>query len=337
MTFNHSHHHIFHNPYTMKNLLEKVNAALEGVAYPKIPEGLYEPIQYALSMGGKRIRPTLLLLCHSLYSDDTDYAIAAALAIETYHNHTLLHDDVMDNADVRRGMPTVHKKWDANTAILSGDAMLITAFKHLAEYSGSVQEELLQLFIKTTLEVCEGQQYDMNFERLECVGIAEYLEMIRLKTSVLLACAAKMGAITGGAPRTEADMLYAFAEKVGLAFQLQDDLLDTYGDPAVFGKNIGGDILCAKKTYLLLTALQKANAAQKAELQKLLADKIISPSEKIEKVIALYNQLHVAKDCEEAIEAYYHEARYIYETLPIHESKKAPLWQWAESLMNREK
>ena len=244
-------------------LTEKIEKYLSNISYPTQPEGLYEPISYVLSMGGKRLRPTLLLLSYSLFKDDIDTALPLAIGLETYHNHTLLHDDLMDNADVRRGKPTVHKKWDANTAVLSGDAMLIIAFRHFIEARCEGKEQILELFANTALEICEGQQYDVNFERRCDVTESEYMEMIRLKTSVLLACAAKAGALAAGASPEDAGTLYRFAEKMGLAFQVQDDWLDVYGDPKVFGKKIGGDILCGKKTYLLITALNRADAADK--------------------------------------------------------------------------
>lgn len=228
-----------------------IEHALEGVPYPAQPEGLYEPISYVLSMGGKRLRPTLLLTAYSLYKDNAAEAMPAAIGLETYHNHTLLHDDLMDNADMRRGMPTVHKKWNDNTAVLSGDTMLIMAFQHIMQCPCNQQAEVLDLFARTAREICEGQQYDVNFETRTDVTEAEYIEMIRLKTSVLLACATKMGAMIADAPAADCKVLYRFAERIGLAFQLQDDYLDVYGDPAVFGKKIGGDILCGKKLSCL--------------------------------------------------------------------------------------
>ena len=239
-------------------MLDTINKALAAVDYPTQPVGLYEPISYVLDMGGKRLRPTLLLMAYSLYKNDFETAMPAAIGIETYHNHTLLHDDLMDNADMRRGRATVHKKWNDNTAILSGDTMLIMAFRHFMNCQNERTPEVLELFARTAQEICEGQQYDVNFETRTDVTEAEYIEMIRLKTSVLLACAAKAGALLAGAPNEDAEMLYRFAEKVGLAFQLQDDYLDVYGDPAVFGKKIGGDILCGKKTFLLINALERA-------------------------------------------------------------------------------
>ena len=234
--------------YTSSQLLENINAALAAITYPNRPEGLYEPVKYVLALGGKRIRPVLTLLAYNLWRDDMERAMPAALGLETYHNYTLLHDDLMDRADIRRGHPTVHRVWDENTAILSGDTMLVLAYR-LMQQTGNAA--VLELFTRTALEIGEGQQYDMNFERRTNVTVDEYIEMIRLKTSVLLACAAKTGALLAGASDADADVLYRYAELIGLAFQLQDDFLDVYGDPAVFGKKIGGDILCGKKTFLL--------------------------------------------------------------------------------------
>ena len=260
----------------MKELIEN---ALKAIAYPTCPEGLYEPIAYVLDGGGKRIRPTLLLMAYSLYRDDIAEAMPAAVGIETYHNHTLLHDDLMDHADMRHGRATVHKKWDANTAILSGDTMLIMALEHVMRCKSPHTHEVLALMVHSAREIGEGQQYDINFESRTDVSVDEYIEMIRLKTSVLLGCATKMGAMLAGAPKDDADALYAFAERIGLAFQLQDDYLDVYGDPAVFGKKIGGDILCGKKTYLMTRALQTADKATAERLLAHLADNDMAADE----------------------------------------------------------
>ena len=249
-----------------------IEQALRQVPYPTQPVGLYEPIAYVLDGGGTRIRPMLTLMGYSLYLDDVDRARPAAPALQTHHNHTLLHDDLMDHAEVRRGRPVVHKKWDENTAILSGDTMLIMAFRHLLAVDMPQPQALWDLFSRSAQEICEGQQYDVNFESRTDVEEEEYIEMIRLKTSVLLACSLKAGALVADAPATDADALYRFAERVGLAFQLQDDYLDVYGDPKVFGKKIGGDILCGKKTFLLIRALKKADADQRQRLLDRLAD-----------------------------------------------------------------
>lgn len=314
-----------------------IEHALEGVPYPAQPEGLYEPISYVLSMGGKRLRPTLLLTAYSLYKDNAAEAIPAAIGLETYHNHTLLHDDLMDNADMRRGMPTVHKKWNDNTAVLSGDTMLIMAFQHIMQCPCNQQAEVLDLFARTAREICEGQQYDVNFETRTDVTEAEYIEMIRLKTSVLLACATKMGAMIADAPAADCEVLYRFAERIGLAFQLQDDYLDVYGDPAVFGKNIGGDILCGKKTFLLINAFQRADDAQKARLLQLLADGNMPAEQKIAEVTALYNQLDIPTLTLNAINHYYDEAHSELQKLSLTPAQWQPLWDYAQSLLGRKK
>ena len=312
-------------------MLKKIEAALAAVSYPQRPEGLYEPIAYTLSSGGKRLRPTLLLLAYGLYRDDVDRALPAALAIETYHNHTLLHDDLMDNADVRRGRPTVHRKCDANTAILSGDEMLILAFRHLLKQDvdgdAARLQQLLSLYADTMQEICEGQQYDMNFEHADDVSVEQYIEMIRLKTSVLLACALKAGALIAGAPEEDADLLYRFGERVGLAFQLQDDYLDCYGDPAVFGKAIGGDIRCGKKTFMLISALQRANDEQRSALL----------SRDPAQVIPLYNALGIPQLCREKIEEMYAQAREAFDSIALPAERKQALWDYAESLLKRNK
>ena len=316
-------------------LTETIENYLSHISYPTQPEGLYEPISYVLSMGGKRLRPTLLLLSYSLFKDDIDTALPLAIGLETYHNHTLLHDDLMDNADVRRGKPTVHKKWDANTAVLSGDAMLIIAFRHFIEARCEGKEQILELFANTALEICEGQQYDVNFERRTDVTESEYMEMIRLKTSVLLACAAKAGALAAGASPEDADTLYRFAEKMGLAFQVQDDWLDVYGDPKVFGKKIGGDILCGKKTYLLINALNRADAADKQRLLALLADSEMPAGEKIAAVTHIYDALGISQLTLQTIDNLYKEALAALDALSLPAERVAPLRQYAGSLLGR--
>lgn len=320
----------------METILNKIEAALAAIPYPQQPERLYEPIRYVLSMGGKRLRPTLTLMAYALYKEDTERALPTAIGLETYHNHTLLHDDLMDKADMRRGKPTVHKKWDENTAILSGDTMLIMAFQHILRTDCHRLPEVLNLAARTMQEICEGQQYDMNFESRSDVREEEYIEMIRLKTSVLLACALKAGALIADAPKEDCELLYQFGEKIGLAFQLQDDYLDCYGDPAVFGKQIGGDICCAKKTFMLINAFNRANEAQKAELNRLLND-VDEREEKVAGVLALYDELEIPALCHERMETLYAEARRIFDSLPIDAERKQPLWNYAEKLLNRKK
>lgn len=312
-----------------------IEQALAAVPYPKKPEGLYEPIEYVLSMGGKRLRPTLLLMTYGLYKDDINHATPAAVGIETYHNHTLLHDDLMDHADMRRGKPTVHKKWNDNTAVLSGDTMLIMAFRHIMQCQCQHQAEALDLFARTAQEICEGQQYDVNFETRTDVTEDEYIEMIRLKTSVLLACATKMGALLAGAPETDAEVLYRFAERVGLAFQLQDDYLDVYGDTKVFGKAIGGDITSNKKTYMLINAFNRANDEQRAELMRWVEATEFDRAEKVAAVTRLYNEIGIDRLAQQKIEYFFAESRKYLAKVSVAEERKAELAAYAERMMKR--
>jgi geranylgeranyl diphosphate synthase type II len=303
--------------------------------YSRPPKGLYEPIAYELSLGGKRIRPVLMLMAYNLYKEDVEVILPQAAGLETYHNHTLLHDDVMDHADMRRGKPTVHNVWDENTAILSGDAMLILAYRLMADCCKDKLADVLALFTETTMEICEGQQWDMEFETRMDVKVDEYIEMIRLKTSVLLAAALKIGACLADAPEEDAQKLYDFGVKMGLAFQLQDDWLDVYGDPKVFGKNIGGDILCNKKTYMLITALEKADARQRELLEMWLNARDYNPAEKVAAVTALYNEIGVGKLCQEKAEALNAEGFAILDSIALPEERKQVLREYACSLLNR--
>lgn len=321
--------------YSAQQLLGKVNAYLKQMPYSRPPKGLYEPIAYELDLGGKRVRPVLMLMAYNLYREDVDTILPQAAGLETYHNHTLLHDDVMDHADMRRGKPTVHNVWDENTAILSGDAMLILAYRLMAQCPADKLPQVLGIFTETTMEICEGQQWDMEFEKRMDVKVDEYVEMIRLKTSVLLAAALKIGACLAGAPEEDARKLYDFGMKMGLAFQLQDDWLDVYGDPKVFGKNIGGDILCNKKTYMLITALQQADDAQRAELEGWLSATNCEPAEKIAAVTRLYNKVGVGERCMERVEAYYNEGLAVLDSVALPAERKQVLKEFACSLMNR--
>lgn len=321
--------------YSAQQLLGKVNAYLKQMPYSRPPKGLYEPIAYELDLGGKRVRPVLMLMGYNLYREDVDTILPQAAGLETYHNHTLLHDDVMDHADMRRGKPTVHNVWDENTAILSGDAMLILAYRLMAQCPADKLPQVLGIFTETTMEICEGQQWDMEFEKRMDVKVDEYVEMIRLKTSVLLAAALKIGACLAGAPEEDARKLYDFGMKMGLAFQLQDDWLDVYGDPKVFGKNIGGDILCNKKTYMLITALQQADDAQRAELEGWLSATNCEPAEKIAAVTRLYNKVGVGDRCMERVEAYYNEGLAVLDSVALPAERKQVLKEFACSLMNR--
>ena len=323
------------NQYTASQLLDKVNDYLKNMPYARPPQGLYEPIAYELSLGGKRIRPVLMLMAYNLYQDNVDAILSQAAGLETYHNHTLLHDDVMDKADMRRNKPTVHNVWNENTAILSGDAMLILAYRLMADCPKDKLAEILGVFTETTMQICEGQQWDMEFETRQDVKVDEYVEMIRLKTSVLLAAALQIGACLGGASADDAQKLYDFGVKMGLAFQLQDDWLDVYGDPKVFGKNIGGDILCGKKTFLLINALQRANAEQREELLSLINNAVILPEEKIERVTEIYNTLDIPAITQQRIAEIYDEARQHFAAISLTAEAKQPLWDFAETLLGR--
>ena len=292
--------------FTASQLLDKINNHLSENQITRTPEGLYEPIEYILSLGGKRIRPVLL------------------------------HDDLMDRSDMRRGKPTVHKVWNDNTAILSGDTMLILAFRYVAGCAPEHLKEVIDLFSLTALEICEGQQLDMEFESRNDVAEDEYIEMIRLKTAVLLAASLKIGAILAGASAVDAENLYNFGMQIGVAFQLQDDLLDVYGDPEVFGKKIGGDILCNKKTYMLIKALERANGEQLEELNRWLNAENCQPAEKIAAVTEIYNQLTIRSVCENKMREYYTLAMESLEAVAVAEEKKKELKNLVKLLMYRE-
>ena len=321
--------------YSASQLLDKINAYLENMPYSRPPKGLYDPIQYELSLGGKRIRPVLMLMAYNLYKEDVDSILSQAAGLETYHNHTLLHDDVMDKADMRRNKPTVHRVWNENAAILSGDAMLILAYRLMADCPSDKLKEVLDVFTQTTMEICEGQQWDMEFETRMDVSVDEYIEMIRLKTSVLLAAALKIGACMAGASVDDADKLYDFGVSMGLAFQLQDDWLDVYGDPNVFGKNIGGDILCNKKTYMLITALTQADDKQSEELQRLISATDAEPAEKISAVTHIYNEMRIGEQCMAMADSYYAEGLALLDGISLPAERKEMLKQFVCSLMNR--
>lgn len=321
--------------FSAAQLSDKMNAYLSTMPYMREPKGLYTPIEYVLSLGGKRIRPVLMLLAYHLYKEDVDSILSQAAGIETYHNYTLLHDDLMDRADMRRNKPTVHKVWDDNTAILSGDAMLVLAYQLMGNCPEGYLKKVMDIFTQTALEICEGQQWDVEFETRNDVTVPEYIEMIRLKTSVLLAAALKIGAVLGDAPTEDTQKLYDFGIKMGLAFQLQDDFLDVYGDPKVFGKNIGGDILCNKKTFMLINALALANEEQKAELERWISNTDFCPEEKIKAVTELYNQIGIGRVCEEKINEYYAEGLSLLGSVYLPAEKKEELRTFVCHLMNR--
>jgi len=322
--------------YTSEELLKKVNEALDNVVYDRQPASLYDPIKYVLSIGGKRVRPVLTMLSYNLYKDDPLSIMPQAIGLETYHNFTLLHDDLMDHADMRRGHETVHKKWDANRAILSGDTMLLQAFERVEDCDPAKLPAVFKVFIQTTLEIGEGQQLDVEFETRNDVTEDEYIEMIRLKTSVLLACACKVGAIMADAPAEDIDNMYKFGEKLGLAFQLQDDLLDVYGDPVVFGKNIGGDITSNKKTYMLINAVNRANPVQREQLMKWIDAKEFNRNEKVKAVTELYNEIGIRELCEQKIEEYYQKSLVYLAKVNLPEERKAELKAYAAEMMKRQ-
>ena len=316
--------------------MEKVNGEIARMPFDRKPAELYAPIRYVLSIGGKRIRPVLMLMGYNLYREDVESIFSQALGIEVYHNYTLLHDDLMDRADMRRGMPTVHKKWNDNAAVLSGDSMLVMAYRYMEQGCPEGKlGEVMRLFTETALEIGEGQQYDIDFESREDVTEEEYIEMIRLKTSVLLACALKIGATLAGAPAQDAGLLYEFGENLGLAFQLQDDYLDVYGDPAVFGKKIGGDILCNKKTYMLITALNRADESDKEALLHWIGAADFVAEEKIAAVTSIYNRIGMAGICEEEIEKYYARGLEFLNKVSVDASLKENLRTFVCRLMNR--
>jgi geranylgeranyl diphosphate synthase type II len=320
---------------SFQDCLDIINREIQAVRYPPNPAGLYEPIAYLLALKGKKIRPAFTLLACNLYRDEVDTAIRPALAWEIFHNFTLMHDDVMDKADMRRGQPTVHKKWNENVAILSGDAMLILSYIFMAESATENLKPLLDLFSQTATEICEGQQYDMIFEQLTDVSEQEYIEMIRLKTAVMIGACFKSGAIAGGANETDAQNLYDFGLNLGIAFQITDDLLDVYGNPDLFGKKTGGDILCNKKTYLLINALNRADRTDKEKLLKWLEceDK---PQEKIVAVRNLYDQLAIPQKANEAIRFFYEKALTAFQAVSVDEEKKKILKDITKDLMQRE-
>lgn len=321
---------------TSKEVLELVNQYIDSLPYDRKPASLYEPVRYVLSMGGKRIRPCLMLMAYNLYREQPELILPQACALETYHNYTLLHDDLMDNASVRRGHQTVHVKWNPNTAILSGDSMLVLSFCRMMQCDDAVLRPVLNLFNETALEIGEGQQYDMDFENRTDVTEEEYIEMIRLKTSVLLACALKMGALLAGASETDADNLYKYGEQIGLAFQLQDDYLDVYGNPEVFGKAIGGDILCNKKTYMLINAYNRADESQRKELERWITAKQFDPNEKIKAVTSLYDKIGIDRLAEEKISFYFNESRKYLAAVNVPDERKQVLKTYVDAMMKRQ-
>ena len=323
--------------HTFNEYLERVNNAIKAIPYPEQPSHLYEPITYTMDLGGKRLRPVLVLMACEAVGGDINRALTPAIGLEMFHNFTLLHDDVMDKADIRRGKPTVHVKWDDNTAILSGDAMLTMATQLIAQSPADVMPQVMDLYNRTAMEIYEGQQYDVDFETRTDVTVDEYIEMIRLKTSVLLGCACKMGALIGGADEATAQLFYKVGENLGLAFQLQDDMLDVWGDEATFGKAIGGDIMNNKKTFLLINAMQRATGDHKVELSLWLSTPNASRAVKVPAVTAIYDALNLRGLSLDAINRYNDEALEALSKIAISDEARSEFANFITRLVKRDK
>jgi len=322
---------------SIEQLQNKTESEINKISFDVKPNNLFEPIKYILSIGGKRIRPLMTLMACNLFSDNIEPAIFPALGIEVFHNFTLLHDDLMDQAEKRRNKLTVHKKWNTNTAILSGDAMMIASYRLISQTQEPFLKDILNLFSSTATDICRGQQYDMDFEKQDNVSEDDYIEMIRLKTAVLIACSLKTGAIIGGASEYDAQCLYNTGINIGLAFQLQDDLLDVYGDSITFGKNTGGDILSDKKTFLYIKAIELATEQQKTTMQKyrnLTNDYL--PEDKIKTFTNIYNELNIKHITQSMITQYYNKAMSGLEQIKVMNNKLNVLRQFAKDLMIRD-
>lgn len=319
--------------YSFSEILTKINYSVDNLTFDYNPRSLFEPIEYILSIGGKRVRPVLAIMAYNLYKDNIEEAMPIALGIEIFHNFTLLHDDLMDRASWRRGNPTVHIKWDENTAVLSGDAMLIESYKAITKVHSKCLSDILNEFSTMASEICCGQQLDMEFESREDVSIFEYMEMIRLKTAVLLGCSLKCGAILGGASEGDAEALYDFGVNIGLAFQLMDDLLDVYGNPKTFGKKIGGDILSNKKTFLLITALQDEGVRD--DLRTWLQKTEFDEREKIDGVTRIYDSLNLRETTTSVIKSYYERGISCLDLVCVGYEQKRELRELAEGLLTR--
>lgn len=322
---------------TFNKYAEIATCAINEIKYPATPAALYEPIAYTMAIGGKRLRPVLALMACDAFCGDYSRTLKQAVGIELYHNFTLLHDDVMDKADMRRGKPTVHVKWNDNVAILSGDAMLTMASQYVAEADSAHLKDVMTLFNTTAMEVYDGQQYDMDFESRMDVSEQEYIEMIRLKTSVLLGCACKMGAIMADASEADANAIYQYGMNLGVAFQLQDDILDVYGDPATFGKSIGGDIMNNKKTFMLINAANRATGADHEELRKWINAEQPKRTEKVAAVTAIYDRLGIRAIAETAMNEYNDRAITIIDSIDMSKEAKQAFRDFANMLMHRNK
>ncbi|OYT16491.1 MAG: isoprenyl synthetase [Bacteroidetes bacterium 4572_77] len=320
---------------SLQEYQEIIKSRIESKVYTNAPKELYDPINYTMNLGGKRLRPTLTLMACDIFDGKTMYAVNAALGLETFHNFTLLHDDIMDEAPIRRGMPTVYKKWDANRAILSGDTMMVLAYDYLLESPKELLYPLFKAFNRIGKEVCEGQQFDMNFEKAENVSIEDYLLMIKLKTAVLIGGSLQVGAIIADAPKEQIRLIYHFGEKIGMAFQLQDDLLDAFGDSSIFGKQTGGDIRTNKKTYLYLKALELADKQDFQRLKLLYAENEEENQHKVAEVIALFNKYGIENKTRELMDKYYNESLEFLREINLNQEKENRLIAVADTLMNR--
>ncbi|MDX2442391.1 MAG: polyprenyl synthetase family protein [Bacteroidales bacterium] len=323
--------------YSIEQVREYIEKSINELEFNEEPKELYEPIRYVFETGGKRLRPLLTLMACNLYDENLEGALTPALGLEIFHNFTLLHDDIMDEADLRRNRPTVHKRWDQNVAILSGDVMAILAYEYITTCKVNVLPDVIKVFNTTARQVCEGQQFDMNFETLNQVSVEAYLKMIEMKTSVLLAGCMQIGALIGGAGKKDAELLFNFGRDIGMAFQIQDDLLDTYGDTEVFGKRIGGDILANKKTYLLIKALEKADKNQNEILNNLINGSVNNPQDKIDAVKNIYNELEIKELTNNLAGDYFKNALLSLDKVQVSEERKIHLKQLADLLLNRDK
>jgi geranylgeranyl diphosphate synthase, type II len=315
---------------------EIINTRLHELSISPSPENLYQPVKYILSLGGKRLRPVLALAGCDLFDASVEKAVNFALGIEIFHNFTLLHDDIMDKAPLRRGHATVHEKWDTNVAILSGDTMFALAYQQMLKTANTNLYLILQSFTETAIEVCEGQQLDMDFEKLKQVSTGDYINMVRLKTAVLLGCSLKIGALAGGAAIQQANLLYDFGVNVGIAFQLKDDYLDAFGNPEKFGKNVGGDIIENKKTCLYIKCMELANEEDAKTLQRLYSGQNTGNTNKIEKVLSIFNKYHIREAITEQMEMYFGKSIQIFEQVVAPKDKKEQLLHYARWLYERD-
>ena len=323
--------------YSLEQAQDLISETVRNLKFNDEPVELYKPIHYVLSTGGKRIRPVMTIMSANLFTEDIEKAIKPAMGLEIFHNFTLLHDDIMDEADVRRNAPTVHKKWDQNVAILSGDVMAILAYEYITSCKQEKLPQVIQVFNTTARQVCEGQQYDMNFESKNHVGVEDYLKMIEMKTSVLLAGCMEIGAIIGGADDKDAKLLSAFGRDIGMAFQIQDDLLDTYGNQEVFGKEIGGDIVANKKTYLLIKAIENAGNKQREILLNLFSEKTANAKDKIKATKEIFNEMNIEELTRKLALKYFEDAGKNLDKVNVPDEKKKGLRHLASILLSREK